>query len=234
MNIRIDLLSAVAERQMARHQIIANNLSNVRTAGYRREIPVFSNLISQALSPAEQAQSASLTSFEQGDIETTGNVLDLAIEGEGFFKIMTPGGIRYSRSGVFRLDGEGRLTTAAGDAVQGRQGEIRIAGKEIIVERNGALRVDGQETDRLALITFPDPSSLRREGGGLFSLEGRQQEQEVEAPVILQGHLEMSNVNQIEEMVNLIDALRTYEAYSKVIQYQDELKGKIVNDLGRV
>jgi len=234
MNIRIDLLSAVAERQMARHQIIANNLSNVRTAGYRREIPVFSSLISQALSPAEQAQSASLTSFEQGDIETTGNVLDLAIQGEGFFKIMTPGGIRYSRSGVFRLDGEGRLTTAAGDAVQGQQGEIRIAGKEIIVERNGVLRVDGQETDRLALITFPDPSSLRREGGGLFSLEGRQQEQEVEAPVILQGHLEMSNVNQIEEMVNLIDALRTYEAYSKVIQYKDELKGKIINDLGRV
>ncbi|MBM4351797.1 MAG: flagellar hook-basal body complex protein, partial [Deltaproteobacteria bacterium] len=107
-------------------------------------------------------------------------------------------------------------------------------GKEMAVEKDGTIKLDGGEADRIALVTFADPARLRKEGNNLFVSEAPEGEKEVETASILQGYLEQSNVNSIEEMVKLIDALRTYESCLKVIQSRDELNGKVVNDLGRV
>jgi len=235
MRPSINLSPSGALRQERRFQLISQNLSNVQTAGYKKDVPVFSTLFSQALEHSGgEKQEISVVSFQQGNIEKTGNGLDLAIEGEGFFKVMTPNGIRYTRAGHFKLDREQRLIQADGFPVLGQRGEIRLSGKEMVVEKDGKIKLDGGEADRIALVTFADLTRLRKEGNGLFVSEIPEREKEVETPSIFQGYLEQSNVNSIEEMVKLIDALRTYESCLKVIQSRDELNGKVVNDLGRV
>jgi len=235
MKPSINLSSSGALRQERRFQLISQNLSNVQTVGYKKDVPVFSTLFSQALDHSgDEKQDTSVVSFQQGSIEKTGNSLDLAIEGEGFFKVMTPNGIRYTRAGHFKLDKEQRLTHANGFPVLGRRGEIRLNGKEMVVEKGGSVKLNGEEADRIALVTFADPTQLRKEGNNLFASEAPEGEKEVEGASLLQGYLEQSNVNSIEEMVKLIDALRTYESCIKVIQSRDDLNGKVVNELGRV
>lgn len=231
----INLFPSGAIRQEKRYQMIAQNLSNVQTVGYKKEVPIFSVLYSQALQHSGgDKEDSSTISFLQGSIEKTGNVLDLAIEGEGFFKVMTPSGVRYTRAGHFKLDREQRLTHPNGFPVLGRNGEIRLNGKEIVVEKDGVVKLDGVEADRIALVTFDDLSRLKKEGNSLFASEMPEGEREVQGASILQGYLEQSNVNPIEEMVKLIDSLRSNEACLRVTQYRDELNGKVVNDMGRV
>lgn len=235
MKPSMNLSPSGAIRQERRFQLISQNLSNVQTMGYKKDVPVFSTLFSHALEHSgNEKQDASVVSFQQGSMERTGNRLDLAIEGEGFFKVMTPKGIRYTRAGHFRLDREQRLTHAGGFPVLGRSGEISLNGKEMIVEKDGKIKLDGQENNRIALVTFDDLTRLKKEGNNLFVSEGPQEEKEVTSASLHQGYLEQSNVNSIEEMVRLIDALRTYESCLKVIQSRDELNGKAVNELGRV
>lgn len=224
-----------AMRQERRFQLISQNLSNVQTVGYKKDVPVFSSLFAQALEHSGgENREASVVSFQQGNLERTGNRLDLAIEGEGFFKVMTPNGIRYTRAGHFQLDRERKLTHAGRFPVLGRSGEISLNGNEVVVEKDGTIKLDGQVRDRIALVTFVDTTRLKKEGNNLFVLEAPQEEKEVETVSLLQGYLEQSNVNSIEEMVKLIDALRTYESCIKIIQSRDELNGKVVNELGRV
>ncbi len=235
INPATSLSPAGALRQEKRFQLIAQNLSNVQTVGYKKDVPLFSTLLSQALNiTSGEKANFSMTSFQQGNIEKTGNGLDLAIEGEGFFKVMTPNGIRYTRAGHFRLDREGRLTHANGFPVLGRNGEIRLNGREMVVEKDGRVVANGIEVDRIHLVTFDDLTRLRKEGSNLFALEGAVREREALTATVLQGYLEQSNVNSVEEMVKLIDALRTYESCIKVIQSRDELNGRVVNELGRV
>lgn len=235
INPTTNLSPAGALRQERRFQLIAQNLSNVQTVGYKKDVPLFSTLFSQSMGASgDEGANLSLISFQQGNIEKTGNGLDLAIEGDGFFKVMTPKGIRYTRAGHFKLDREGRLTHANGFPVLGRGGEIRLNGKEMVVEKDGRVTANGVEVGRLHLVTFDDLTRLKKEGNSLFALEGPAEEREAVAAAVLQGYLEQSNVNSVEEMVRLVDALRTYESCIKVIQSRDELNGKVVNELGRV
>jgi flagellar basal-body rod protein FlgG len=231
----MNISASGALRQERRFQLISQNLSNVQTAGYKKDVPVFSTLFAHRLNFSENQKSeGSAISFQQGSIEKTGNILDLAIDGEGFFKVMTPNGIRYTRAGHFKLDREQRLTNANGFPVLGRNGEIRLNGKGMVVEKDGTVKMDGGEAGRIALVAFADSTRLRKEGNSLFVSEVPEGEREVDSASILQGYLEQSNVNSIEEMVTLIDALRTYEACLKMLQSRDELNGKVVNELGRV
>jgi flagellar hook-basal body protein len=118
--------------------------------------------------------------------------------------------------------------------ITGKQGEITLSGQTISIERDGTIKVDGGEAGQIALVTFSDLDLLRKEGNGLFRLEVPQEEMEVPDSQLLQGALESSNVNPVEEMVNLIDSLRSYESCLKIIQGHDEMDNKAVNDLGRV
>jgi flagellar basal-body rod protein FlgG len=224
-----------ALRQERRFQLISQNLSNVQTAGYKKDVPVFSTLFAGRLDFFENQKSeGSAISFQQGSIEKTGNPLDLAIDGEGFFKVMTPNGVRYTRAGHFKLDREQRLTNANGFPVLGRNGEIKLNGKEIVAERDGTIKVDGAEANKIALVTFNDLTRLNKEGNNLLRSATSDGEREVDSASVFQGYLEQSNVNSIEEMVRLIDAIRTYESCLKMLQSRDELNGKVVNELGRV
>jgi flagellar basal-body rod protein FlgF len=225
-------------RQQRRYELISNNLSNVQTPGFKKDAPVFHQVFSEALTPSLTALSSdseiSQTLFSQGEIQRSGNLLDLAIEGEGFFKIKTPEGIRYSRNGNLRLTQEGVLVQSNGFPVLGKNGEITLKGSKVAVEKDGTIKVDGETQDQLALVTFADLKGLLKQGKSLFKLETEQEEKAAEGGQILQGAQEGSNVNSMEEMVQLIDALRSFEACHKVVQVQDEMNARAVNDLAKV
>ncbi len=225
-------------RQQRRYELISNNLSNVQTPGFKKDAPVFHQVFSDALNPSLTALSMdseiSQTLFNQGEIQRTGNLLDLAVEGEGFFKIKTPEGIRYTRNGNFHLTQEGVLVQSNGFPVLGKNGEITLQGSKIEVEKDGTIKMDGENRNQLALVTFADLKGLRKEGQSLFKLETEQEEKAAEGGQVLQGVQEGSNVNSMEEMVLLIDALRSFEACHKIVQVQDEMNARAVNDLAKV
>ncbi len=222
-------------RQEQRLNVLANNLSNIQTAGYKRDLTVFSKIFNQAADRYKSLETqSSATALQQGDLQRTGNDLNAAIEGEGFFKVKTPWGVRYTRNGNFRLNGDGILVDANGFAVMGRRDEIQIRGKSIQIQPNGSVQVDGQEVDQIGLVNFPDLNRLRKEGHTYFAIEEGQEELEVRGSQIVQGSLEMANVNAIEEMIQLIDAQRTFESCQKIIQASDAMDAKVVNELGRV
>jgi len=217
--------------------IIANNLSNVQTVGFKKDVSVFYAILNRTRDQ-NQSQSPPLdyfqTSFQQGTVVRTGNELDLAIDGEGFFKVKTPQGIRYTRAGNLRLNQERQLVTADGFPVMGSRDEVRLNTQAVAVEADGTIKGDAGKIDQIALVTFPDLDLLKKEGHNFYRLAVPQEEMPVRDSQIIQGALESSNVNPIEEMVNLIDSLRSYESCLKIIQSQDELNSKAVNDLGRV
>ena len=224
------------ENQSKYFSTITNNLTNAQTPGFKRDVPLFRPFLEQrmGLSSPYPLISETRTLFQQGDLHQTGNPFDLAIEGDGFFKLQTPHGIRYTRAGNFRLNEQGVLTHTDGFPVMGRNGEIVLKGRTVTVGKDGTVEVDGAQIDQIAVAAFPDPGLLRKEGQNLFRVEDPRQEKKSEASQVHQGTLEASNVNPIEEMVKLIDSLRTYESCLKMIQSQDELDSRAANDVGRV
>ncbi|MBI5584065.1 MAG: flagellar basal-body rod protein FlgF [Deltaproteobacteria bacterium] len=241
MNKELAPLGAL--HQERRISIIVNNLSNAQTAGFKKDVPVFQNIFFHEQERLRnQKMEATRTDFSQGDLRRTGNDLDLAITGEGFFKISTPNGIRYSRAGDFRLDQQGRLVNAAGLAVQSENGEIILDGKKkITVGTNGTVQALGAENNsqpetvgKIALVRFADLSALKKEGHTLFRNDGVQDELEAPEAELQQGLLETSNVNAVAEMAEMMEAYRTFETCMKIIQSDDELTGKTVNEVGRV
>lgn len=222
-------------RQEKQYHIIANNLSNIETTGYKKDVPIFWRIMTEASNKYSNPNTdISATLFEQGDLKRTGNPLDLAIDGEGFFKVQTPWGVRYTRSGNFQLNREGKLVQSNGFPVLGQGGEIALGSGSIVVATDGSIRVNGVEQGKIALVTFPDLTSLKKEGQTLFEAEDPQEEKEAVDSTIHQGSLELSNVDSMEEMVQLLDCLHTFEACQKVVQANDEMDDKAINQLGRL
>jgi flagellar basal-body rod protein FlgG len=196
--------------QVHRLETIANNLANADTAGFKKDVLSFDHLLTTH-------QEANL---DQGNIRHTDNALDLALSGKGFFKVNTPDGIRYTRNGKFYLNAEGQLTTTAGDSVLGEGGPITIEGTDVAVDDSGRISVDGSEVDTL------DTYCLYTGDDG----EGpRPQETSVK-----QGYIEQSNVIVTQEMIEMIETLREFESYQKVLQTFDETDAKVINDVGKL
>jgi flagellar basal-body rod protein FlgG len=232
-----------ALHQERRINVIVNNLSNAQTVGFKKDVPVFQDIFfhEQELL-RNQKMEATRTDFSQGELVRTGNDLDLAITGDGFFKVSTPNGVRYSRAGNFRVDPQGRLVNASGLAVLGQNGDIILDGKKkISVGTDGTVQALGAENNstpetvgKIALVRFADLSALKKEGHTLFRNDGTQGEMEDVEAEIQQGLLETSNVNAVGEMAQMLEAYRTFETCMKIIQSDDELTGKTVNEVGRV
>ena len=241
MNKELAPLGAL--HQERRINVIVNNLSNAQTVGFKKDVPVFQDIFfhEQELL-RNQKMEATRTDFSQGEMVRTGNDLDLAITGDGFFKVSTPNGVRYSRAGNFRVDPQGRLVNASGLAVLGQNGDIILDGKKkISVGTDGTVQALGAENNstpetvgKIALVRFADLSALKKEGHTLFRNDGTQGEMEDVEAEIQQGLLETSNVNAVGEMAQMLEAYRTFETCMKIIQSDDELTGKTVNEVGRV
>ncbi len=249
--------------QEQQQDVIANNLANVNTAGYKKDtalfVPfptVFLNRINDEKVPIPGGWADALIPIgmtgrgvqlrvdgvvpkitEEGAFNQTDNPLDLAIKGNGMFVIMTPQGLRYTRDGNFLLDSEGTIVNKNGFPVLGLRGQINIDGKDVRVDANGKVYVDKNEIDTLRIGLFTADDRLRKQGDNLFyTLNGNllPEDDYSDAIIIKQGYIETSNVNVVREMVDMITAYRAYEASQKAIQAQDTTLSKAVNDVGNI
>jgi len=235
---------------MAKQDIIANNLANVGTSGYRKDILTvssFSDVLNQEMAneggfvqaggsemtSEAMLMTSSATSTAQGALKETGNTFDLALDdnGKGLFSIQSRDGIKYTRTGSFRLSTDGHIVTADGSFLLGQKGALKVNGSNFAVSNEGVVSVDGKEIDKLLVTTFDENKGMSKAGdnnfvastGGRISTESR----------VKQGYLEMSNVNAVKEMVDMMTVMRAYEANQKVLQAEDHMLQKS-NEVGKV
>jgi flagellar basal-body rod protein FlgF len=247
--------------QSARLDTVANNLANVNTTGFKRDEQLFREYLTSynkepgtieaprvaatidsfyALNGGDKSYvdlDGSFSDFSQGAIRQTGNKLDFSIEGDAFFEVATPDGLRFTKAGNFSVDGDGRLITKQGYPVQ-RQGggEFRFTSADVSIAANGEVFDRGQSLGQLALTTVGNKDALAKQGSNLFSLRDGldpQMGQSIDAKVH-QGALEASNVNVIREMTDMISATRTFESTQKAIQAYDQMAAKVVNEVPKL
>ncbi len=238
-----DVVSGALYHEM-RMSTLANNIANISTSGFKEDRVAFelndpdapSGETAEASSPQESYMGnpvQTYTNFDPGHIIATGNPLDFALEGDGFFKIQTPEGVQYTRSGTFVMNAEGTLVTADGHAVLGEGGEILLGGDRIEVDGAGNIFSDGNQVGRLQIVDFPEGAGLTKAGKNAFIAEGPDaEEQPAENVVIMQGSIERSNVDAVKSMTEMIEVIRGYESYQKVIQFLNEANEKIISQVG--
>jgi flagellar basal-body rod protein FlgG len=208
--------------QQIRFDTLSNNLANVNTNAFKQDVVSFDEKLSLNRSTID------LTS---GPVVYTGNVFDVALENQGFFKIQTPAGIKYSRDGSFSLNKDGMLVNRNGDPVLGENGPITITGRDIAIGENGQIIEDGSPGDKIFIANFKDSKLLKKEGMNYFSYEGNKQDiTNAEKISIKQRYIEKSNVNITEEMIRMVETFRTFESIQKALQNTDEITSKMVND----
>jgi flagellar basal-body rod protein FlgG len=238
---------------------IAHNLANVNTTGFKRARVDFEDVLYQTLSPATGSQgeekgrpvalqvghgSRAIDTeriYSQGDTETTGNPLDTLIQGDGFFMVQREDGTTgYTRDGSFKVDSDGRLVTAQGYVVQP---EITLPPDttSVAITTDGRVQVEQAgatgttEVGQILLARFANPAGLTSEGGNILKESAATGDAQISAPgdvgmgSIVQGALERSNVQVVEEMVNLIVAQRAFEMNSKAIKTADDMMSTAVN-----
>lgn len=240
------------ERRM---QVFANNIANVNTAGFKQDEQAFQAIFPRAhgaLPPSGRAGELAhqmmtrpfgvtervfvaphlvKTMFEPGRIRLTGNPLDLAIQGRGFFEVKTPHGTRYTRNGMLSLDNQRRLVTNLGYPVMGLTGEIRIPAGKMEISAQGEITVNGKTVATIKIVDFPEDQMPVKFAEGLFASD---KGFVAKNPLIQVGHVEESNVNSIGEMVKMIQGMRNYESAQKLIQTLDRMAEVAIQDVGRV
>ncbi len=250
------------EAQRINIDVISNNLANVNTGGFKKSRADFQELMYQGLKTAG-AVSANGTEvptgiqiglgvkpaaiqkiFLQGDFISTGNNLDMVIEGNGFFQVSTPeGDVAYTRAGAFKLDSQGNIVNSDGYALEPAV-TIPVNAQEITISPDGTVSVlqagnnTPVEAGQIEIAQFVNPAGLRAIGKNLYLISGASGDAMTGNPgseglgTINQGFLELSNVNVVEEMVNMIVSQRAYELNSKAIQTTDEML-QIANNIKR-
>ncbi len=215
-------LVALSRQMVLRRQmdVIANNIANVNTIGFKADRMLFAT----ALRDIGNGQKAAFVrdiavahDYSDGPMAATGNPLDFAIRGDGFFQVETPDGIRYTRGGHFELDADGVLITSQGYPVLGDDGIpiLTFPGDiELTVKADGTVSSESGEIGRLAVVQFDNVHKLRKEAGGLFDTD--ETPNEAEDASVVQGSVENSNVKPIIEMTQMIWVLRSYQSAQKL------------------
>jgi flagellar basal-body rod protein FlgG len=239
--------------QEHRLNVIANNLANVNTTGYKQDRMAFKdvfvrfahdairepilNLRDKPLFPdphylAKNRIALAQIDFSQGSMKQTGNPLDVAIVGEGFFKVQAADGQQYyTRDGTFHLNAEGLLVNINEELVMGQGGPVAMPqGSRVEIDGRGNIRVDGAQVDTLQVVTVDNPNALEKVGSNHFrpKAAGAVAETVAEEATVEQGYLEAPNVEVVTEMVNMIEVQRGFEAYSKLIQTTSDIDTKAI------
>jgi flagellar basal-body rod protein FlgG len=239
--------------QNRRVENIANNLANVNTTGFKKDVPVFTEYF-----PAEKEfpqnfirstdynkamnstvkMSENKTDFSSGYLRETGGNLDFAIsDPNSFFAVDTPFGIRFTRSGDFTINENSELVTAEGYPVLSNIDDAApqpiVLPENFTVTENGIILADGEPVDQLGIAYFENTDNLQKVGHSLYAAVDVLPEQ-AENPGVTGGYLEGSNVNAVLEMVRMIDASRSFETYQKVIQSIDSINGIVINTVGKL
>jgi flagellar basal-body rod protein FlgG len=223
---------------------ISNNLANINTTGYKQSglflqsyEKYLANDKQEPFVNSEIKSDEVYIDFKEGPMRQTGGNLDCMISGSGFFNIMTPQGVRYSRNGSFSLDKDGYMVTNDGNKVIGKDGYIRLekTAAGIVITEEGEVYQEDQLMGKIKISDFPKPYKMSREGNSCFR-PLLPENPEVPSPgfAVHQGFLEASNINVIHNMVQMISAARNYEADQKAIQAQSDTLEKSVNMVGRL
>ncbi len=257
-----------AMAQTQRLETIANNLANVNTPGFKRDSQIFKEYLSayekepgvvevprvpasiesfydmQGGDKSYVDSAGTYTDFQQGFLKQTGNPLDIAIEGKGFFEVLTPEGVKLTRAGNFSLDSEGRVVTKQGYPVlkdgglgadpQGRV--IKTNGAKLSISPQGEIFEGKESLGKIAILEVGNRDSLLKTGSGLFGFKDNLDPKMTLSPesIVHQGTIEASNVNTIREMTDMISATRTFESTQKAIQAYDEMHKRLVNDVPKL
>lgn len=264
-NIWVPLSGQIAQQRKV--ETIANNVANANTVGFKKDQLVFKEHLTaltkgvedihiprnefspedfyhtQGAENAMVAVDASFTVFEQGQLMPTNNPLDLALQGEGFFEVLTPTGVRFTRRGNFNLNSEGEIVTDQGFKLLSKN-NIDASPEERVIKVPNNLPITISNTgeiftregivDQLSVVEFHDKHALRKEGSSLFITPEQNNIVRNELSTsVRQGFLEGSNVNAIEEMSELVKAHRHFESIQKAINTYDQISGKAANEIGK-
>jgi len=241
------------DAQQTQLDVISNNLANVNTAGFKRGRAVFEDLLHQTLRQpgAQSSQQTQLPTglqlgtgvrpvaservFTQGNLQQTSNPFDIAVNGQGFFQVSQPDGtLAYTRDGSFHLDAQGQLVTSSGYAVSPAI-TIPANAQTVTIGRDGTVTVtqqgqaSGTQVGTLQLANFINPAGLQSQGENLYVETSASGSPTTNTPgsngvgVLSQGYVETSNVNVVEELVNMIQTQRAYEINSKAVQTSDQM-----------
>jgi flagellar basal-body rod protein FlgG len=252
--------SAGMQSQQTNLDVIANNLANVNTTGFKKVKAEFQDLLYQTSRAAGSDQGGGNTLptslqighgsrlistskiFTNGELTQTGERMDMAIQGDGFFEVQLADGTQaYTRDGALKVSSDGRVTTSDGLPLQGGWQPIPAGTEQINISPNGTVTTKGSagtQTFQIQLVRFANPAGLEAAGRNLFKETGASGTPEIGNAgengfgELQQGYLEMSNVKVVEEMVNMILAQRAYEVNSKAVQTADEMM-QLSNNLRR-
>lgn len=267
-NIWVPVSGQIAQQQKV--ETLANNIANVNTPGFKRDQVVFKEYLTELDNPqgdidlpqkewapedfyrsygAENAMvkvDGQFTDFTQGQLKPTGNSLDIGIYGKGFFEVLTPHGVRFTRKGRFSINKDGELVTLTGFKVlsyKGNQSELKNDQKRVVsipqmgkisVSQDGSMYVDGKLFDQISLVEFKDVHELKKEGKSLYYTDNLDNiQRELKNTNLHQGYIEGSNVNAIKEMSELINAHRHFETIQNAVKAYDTINGKAVNEISK-
>jgi flagellar basal-body rod protein FlgF len=225
----IDTYTALDAR-MKIVDVIANNLANANTTGFKRD---FSHILEGKTGSEAQTQ----VDLAPGQIVSTGNELDAAIEGAGFFVVDTPNGQQFTRAGNFALNAAGELVTKEGLKVLSTSNSpISVGEGKVEIRDGGVVTVDGNEVGTLKVVAVDDVKKLQKEGLSRFSWKGAAGSvQPISDPPVKGAYLERSNVSAVDEMVHLMSAYREFESVQRALKtLMTEMDGKLIQELGKL
>lgn len=236
--------SAGLKAQSQALEVAAHNLANVNTPGFRGEQTTFQSLMALTRSATSNPLNLATNNYgvlegthldlSAGTLTSTGNSLDVGIEGGGFFAVNTPRGTRYTRNGSFQVASTGVLVTAAGDEVQGTTGAIRVPAGQVAISSDGTLSVNGTVAGQIKLVDFAVGTRLVSEGGTLLSAPAGSEKPAAQA-ALRQATLESSNVNAISSVTALIGVQREAEMLGRAMSLFDtEFNRVAASELARV
>lgn len=234
-----------ALRGISRSQeVIANNLANINTVGFRKD-RLFFHALDDKMSSNElkQIQPKQIIQLGEGTYEESGNTWDFALAGKGFFQVENNGQYLLTRNGRFQLDQDGYLTDSNGAYVQGNAGRIHLPEllqfedeyEEVIIDvaSDGTIHMNDQVLDRIAVVGVNDPNGLERRGNSYFAAMGTGGIFRDETTTMSQGFVESGNVNTLEEMTQMMTNLQLFESQQKAFKTTDEILQQVTTRLGR-
>ena len=216
--------------------VVSNNLANTATPGFKVE-HYYPELIRDDTNIEEGSTpklSYTRVDHSQGIMQITGNALDVAIQGDGFFTVQTKEGLAYTRKGNFTINKNNQLVTQSGDYVLGEKGPITVTGKNIDIDSVGNVKMNGVKSGKMQIVRFENLQALTRTKDGLFNDPGAAKVKKMDNPEIKPLNLEMSNANVIKEMVDMIDIQRSFESYQKAIQTIADLDKLAISRVGKL
>lgn len=258
------LSGAMAQNQ--RLETISNNLANSSTTAFKKDRQTFHEYVTANEKPPDVMTVPRITAsvesfydmqggdrgyvdsrgtysdFSQGALKNTGGSLDVAIEGKGFFEVLTPSGVRFTRNGNFKIDGDGRLLNNDGHVLlkegtgDPAQRVFQMTGQNVTIGYSGEVYDGENPAGRLSVVDVENKDALQKQGGSLYALKPNYTEpvRPSEDFKIHQGFVEMSNVNIVEEMTDMIQASRTFEATQNAVKAYDQMDDKLVNQVPKV